>query len=228
MPYRIALIGSPNWLHSPNVRRLAQTSAISRVDTSEKPDLANADVVLVQMRKTAKPQLSQWLGGSPKHWLAVARRPDEPTFQACVKAQAWGCIEETSSPAEYLSAIVDAARGRLVYPTHILDRIRSIGGQLNLISSREQLCTALKRNQREFLKLLASGHSLQSSTKTLRIPPDRVRQFIAQLHSATNTSSTAEMIDFANETTLTHSPTDTPPHKQQKRITQPKKPKAAT
>ncbi len=205
MPYRVAVIGSRSWLASSSIRRLLRLPTFIPHTLNTTPPKRVADVSVVQWPRscanTRRRRLEQ-ARKSARHWLVVATAPDDDTHATCVRAQAWGCIDQSTNPGRFASAVMDIARGRLVYPPRILDRIHSTGGQLTLAKEPADLRHRLTNDQTAFLRSLASGATLEASAGEARIHRSHLQAFLRSLQHATHVSGRSEWRKLAHRLDL--------------------------
>lgn len=205
MTYRVALIGTSQWLLAPPVRELRRNRRLI-VHTGVDPvaqggRLSASDIAMIQWDSAADPGLglihALTVGDNSTRCIAVSADDDDETLRRCIEADAWGHILEESSPSVYLEAVFRVAAGRLAYPSEVLDRIVTHGGRMTLKPGHVSLLGGLAPEERALLKLLAEGLNTPAAAKRLCIDPSEARRRRSRLMRKLGLKNRASLVRFA-------------------------------
>ena len=141
MRHRVAFLGTPHWLNSPQLQRLRLDRRIITVDSRQIAEPApcpslGTTIVVVQLGSNAARALtaieSMSRPNSAFRCIAVTHSSDDRLLRGCVEAGAWGLVLNPIDAQEYLNIICSVGAGRLAYSQDVLDRIVTHRGRMTL------------------------------------------------------------------------------------------------
>lgn len=144
MRHRVAFLGTPRWLNSPQLQRLRLDRRIITVDSRQvmvptSHESSDTTMAIVQVRANFAAALaaieSMSRPNSTLRCIAVSRSSDGRLLRGCVEAGAWGLVLEPVVTQEFLNVIHSVGSGRLAYPQDVLDRIVTHRGRMTLAPS---------------------------------------------------------------------------------------------
>lgn len=125
--------------------------------------------------------------------IMLSMYPEEQYALKAVKTGASGYLTKASAPEELISAVIKVSNGERYITAGLAEIIAQsfidgTGGQPHDILSAREL---------EVIKLLASGHKLNSIAEVLVVSPKTVSTYRSRIMEKLNLKTTAEIIRYA-------------------------------
>jgi DNA-binding NarL/FixJ family response regulator len=125
--------------------------------------------------------------------IMLSMYPEEQYALKAVKTGASGYLTKASAPEELISAVIKVSNGERYITAGLAEIIAQsfidgTGGQPHDILSAREL---------EVIKLLASGHKLNSIAEVLAVSPKTISTYRSRIMEKLNLKTTAEIIRYA-------------------------------
>lgn len=124
--------------------------------------------------------------------LVLSISPEEKYALKALKLGAAGYLTKDSTPVELLQAIYEVSRGNK-YISEELTNLISEGWENNQSGLHEKL----SEREKEILKLIGRGKTIQQIAASLFISPNTVRTHRAQIMEKLNIRETTDLIHYA-------------------------------
>ncbi len=185
MIHRVAFAGDVEWLTSDSLQAVRRDRCIISVVSSPLDGFdiecvtPHPDITMLQLGPNPEPGLAALHELASEHCntrcIAVTALVTEELLSRVVECGAWGHCAESSDPRAYCDTIARVGAGRLVYPSDVLDRIRTRHGRMSLLPSAMQILNCLNHEERQMLKQIACGlttagaaHAMDLSVRSAR------------------------------------------------------------
>ncbi len=125
--------------------------------------------------------------------LALVDRASDFHVASMLELGVSGCIEKTFSPAHLSSAVLTAANGGIVLSPSILARVMRVGPRLGTAAKNY----GLTRREKEVLRLLVDGMSIQEIAGMLSISYHTVDTHLKNMHRKFEVKNSRQIIGIA-------------------------------
>ncbi len=208
MRRHLALIGDASWLLAERLQRVREHGSVqtalletpqqfSANDLPEQRGVALFDCVHHGEFALAAATELRSRGSS---FRCVADVPDdccEATIAQLVAAGFWGIVFQSAPPAAVCDVIQRVSKGRLCYPSAIMDRIQTHDGHMTLAGAPTSELDRLSADEKALLSLLAGGMTTPSAALKLGIEIRAAKRMRTAFMERLQLPDSASIVRFA-------------------------------